>query len=122
MTPQSQPRDVLADSKIAPEAAAQSHAFHRDFVDEVKAAVARDHIVVVGMGWNPPVRRAKRLLKEAGLPFTSLDHGNYLRGYYRRLSIKLWAGFPTFPMVFVDGTLIGGARELGKMLSAGQLR
>ncbi len=116
------PRDILADDKMSPDAAAESHAFHRDFVDEVKAAVARDRIVVIGMGQNPVVRRAKKMLNEAKLPFTSIDHGNYLTGYRRRLAIKMWTGFPTFPQVFVEGTLIGGARELGKLLAAGNLK
>ena len=115
------PRDVLPDDKIAPAAARQIHRFHRDYVDEVKAAVARDHVVVVGMAQNPVVRRAKRALAAANIPFTSLDHGSYLSGYRRRLAIKLWTGFPTFPQVFVDGVLIGGNHELQLLLTAGQL-
>ena len=27
-------------------------------------------------------------------------------------TIKLWRGWPTFPIVFVDGKLIGGYKEL----------
>ncbi|MDP2341263.1 MAG: glutaredoxin [Deltaproteobacteria bacterium] len=116
------PRDVLPNDRVAPAAARQSHRFHRDFLEQVQAAVAKDHVVVVGMGQNPVVRRAKSALKAAGIAFTSVDHGNYLFGYRRRLAIKMWTGFPTFPQVFVDGVLIGGHHELKLMLTAGQLK
>ncbi len=116
------PRDVLSPVKVAAAAAVQIQAFHRDFVEQVQAAVARDHVVVVGMGQNPHVTRAKKALKAAHIPFTSIDHGNYVYGYHRRLAVKMWTGFPTFPQVFVDGVLIGGCRELLQMLSAGQVK
>lgn len=96
--------------------------FHRNIVDEVAATVARDRIVVVGMAQNPVVKRARKMLDEAGIKFTYLEYGSYLSKWKERLAIKLWAGFPTFPMVFVDGALIGGASELGPMLKEGLLR
>ena len=34
----------------------------------------------------------------------------------------MWSGWPTFPMVFVKGTLIGGADQLEKMVSGGELK
>jgi glutaredoxin-related protein len=115
------PRDVLPDARVAPAAARQTHRFHRDYLEQVQQAVSKDHVVVVGMGQNPVVRRAKQALKKAGIAFTSIDHGNYLFGYRRRLAIKMWTGFPTFPQVFVDGVLIGGHHELKLMLAAGKL-
>ncbi len=96
--------------------------FHKDYVDEVSAAVARDHIVVVGMAQNPVVKRAKSALAAEKIPFTSIDHGSYLSGYRRRLAIKLWSGYPTFPQVFVDGVLIGGANELIAGIAAGTIK
>ncbi len=95
---------------------------HRDVVDEVAAAVAKDHIVVVGMAQNPVVKKARKQLDTAGLPFTYLEYGSYFSQWKRRLAIKLWAGFPTFPMVFVDGTLIGGNSELEKLRADGKLK
>lgn len=115
-------RDVLPDARVAPAAARQRNAFHKDFVDEVKAAVGKDHIVVVGMGQNPVVKKAKRLLNEKGLAFTSIDHGSYLAGYRRRLAVKMWAGFPTFPMIFVDGVLIGGCSDMEDAMKAGTFK
>ena len=34
----------------------------------------------------------------------------------------MWAGYPTFPMVFVHGVFIGGNRETQKMLASGELQ
>jgi glutaredoxin-related protein len=34
----------------------------------------------------------------------------------------MWSGFPTFPMVFLDGTLEGGFSELEKLRDAGKLK
>ncbi len=114
-------RPVLAAEKISPEADAVVAAFHRGIVDEVAAAVARDRVVVVGMAQNPVVKKARQLLDAEGVKFTYLEYGSYLAKWKERLAIKLWAGFPTFPMVFVDGVLVGGHRELVKLKAAGKL-
>jgi glutaredoxin-related protein len=34
----------------------------------------------------------------------------------------MWAGWPTFPMVFVKGVLVGGASELEKLIASGELK
>jgi glutaredoxin-related protein len=96
--------------------------YHRNVVDEVAAAVARDRVVVVGMAQNPHVKEARKMLEGAGLEFTYLEYGSYLSKWKERLAIKLWAGFPTFPMVFVEGALIGGASELGPLLKEGKIK
>lgn len=115
-------RPVLAAEKISPEADAVVAAFHRDIVDEVAAAVARDPVVVVGMAQNPVVKKARQLLDAEGVKFTYLEYGSYVSMWKQRLAIKLWAGFPTFPMVFIDGVLVGGNRELVALKSAGKLK
>jgi glutaredoxin-related protein len=33
----------------------------------------------------------------------------------------LWTGWPTFPMVFVKGVLVGGADDLEKLINGGEL-
>jgi monothiol glutaredoxin len=33
-------------------------------------------------------------------------------GWKKRLAIKLWTGWPTFPQIFHKGVLIGGAKDL----------
>lgn len=91
--------------------------FHSDFVEEVGRAISEHAVVVVGMAQNPHVKKARVALEEAGIPFHYIGHGSYLGGWQRRLAIKLWAGFPTFPMVFVKGTLIGGASDVRAALA-----
>jgi glutaredoxin-related protein len=114
-------RPTLPADKVSPEASDIVSAFHRDVVDEVAAAVARDRIVVVGMAQNPFVKRARKQLESEGVKFTYLEYGSYFSKWKERLALKLWAGFPTFPMVFVDGTLVGGNSELEKLRAAGKL-
>lgn len=114
-------RPQLSPEKMAPEVHEIVSRFHRDVVDEVAAAIAKDHIVVVGMAQNPFVKKARKMLDDAGVRYTYLEYGSYLSKWKERLAIKLWAGFPTFPMVFVDGVLQGGASEVEKLRAAGKL-
>lgn len=95
--------------------------FHADTVREVRQAVLEHDIVVVGMGWNPHVRWARQVLRERGLEHHYIEIGNYATGWRSRLAVKLWAGWPTFPQVFVRGTLVGGNRRLRAALEDGTL-
>ncbi|MDO9021927.1 MAG: glutaredoxin domain-containing protein [Deltaproteobacteria bacterium] len=115
-------RPVLSADKVSTYADAVVAAFHRGIVDEVAAAVARDPVVVVGMAQNPVVKAARKLLDAEGVKYTYLEYGSYLSMWKQRLAIKLWAGFPTFPMVFIDGALIGGNSELVKLKADGKLK
>jgi len=114
-------RATLSADKVSPAARDIVAKLHRATVDEVAAAVEKDRIVVVGMAQNPHVKEARKLLQAAGIAFTYLEYGSYLSKWRQRLAIKLWAGFPTFPMVFIDGTLLGGASELRKLQKEGKL-
>jgi len=96
--------------------------FHRETVDEVRRTVERDPVVVVGMAQNPVVKKARRALDDAGISFTYLEYGSYLSEWKRRLAIKLWSGWPTFPQVYVRGVLLGGHDETAKALADGSLR
>jgi glutaredoxin-related protein len=112
----------LPEDRKTPRVQRKEAEFHATIVDEVRAAVERDAIVVVGMAQNPVVKKARQGLEEAGLPFTYLEYGSYLKAWKERLAIKLWSGWPTFPQVFVRGTLVGGNHEMRKMLADGSLR
>jgi glutaredoxin-related protein len=114
-------RPALTADKLTDSVHALVAGFHRDIVDEVAAAVARDHLVVVGMAQNPFVKKARKLLEARGVKFTYLEYGSYLGKWKERLAIKLWAGFPTFPMVFIDGVLQGGYSELVELDRRGAL-
>ena len=93
------------------EATERMHTFNAETVQQIRAAVEVHAVVVVGMGWNPHVARARRALDAAGVRYHYLGIGNYLSGWRRRLAVKLWSGWPTFPQVYVDRVLIGGADE-----------
>jgi glutaredoxin-related protein len=101
-------RNILDPNRISPAAAEKAALFHADVVKEVEAAVQRDAVVVVGMAQNPHVRNVRRALRDAGIEHTYLEYGSYFSGWKRRLAVKLWSGWPTFPQVFVRGRLIGG--------------
>jgi glutaredoxin len=114
-------RLTLSQDKVSPAIQEQVGQLHRDVVENVANTVARDKVVVVGMAQNPFVWRARRLLKAEGIPFTYIGYGSYFSKWQHRLAIKLWAGFPTFPMVFFDGVLMGGFTDLRALKEQGKL-
>jgi glutaredoxin-related protein len=116
------PRAVLDPSRIHPAIGERVATLHRSIVDEVEAAIAAHRVVVVGMKGNPHAKRARRLLGDAGVAFQGLEYGGYLGGWRRRNALKMWTGWPTFPMVFVKGDLIGGADELHALIASGELK
>ena len=116
------PRPLLSDSSRTPLVADKVAGFHADAVHKVQAAVNSDPVVVVGMAANPFVKKARAALEEAGVQFTYLEFGSYLKGWKERLALKLWSGWPTFPQVFVRGTLIGGNDELRAAIADGSLK
>lgn len=115
------PRNILPEAQIHPAVRDKIANWRTDIVAEVQAAVAANDIVVVGMKQNPAPRRARKALEAAGLAYRYLEYGSYLSGYRRRLPLKLWTGWPTFPMVFVKGVLVGGADDLVRLIEKGEL-
>lgn len=95
--------------------------FHADVVQTVAQAISNHQVVVVGMAQNPYVRRARKALQAAGVAHEYLEFGSYLAKWRERLAIKLWSGWPTFPQVFVGGTLVGGFAETQRALEDGTL-
>lgn len=92
-----------------------------DIVEEVERAIEANDVVVVGMAQNPFCKRARKALKAKGVEFAYLEYGSYLSQWRRRNALKMWTGWPTFPMVFVKGDLVGGAEELEKLIASGEL-
>ena len=115
------PRSILDEAKIHPAARAKVAAYGADILKEVQDAVAGNEIVVVGMRQNPFPKKARKLLDEAGLAYQYLEYGSYFGGWRQRLALKLWTGWPTLPMVFVKGVLVGGASDLEALLKSGEL-
>ncbi len=116
------PRAILDESLIHPAIREKIGNHEQSIVKEVQAAVAANAVVVVGMGMNPMPKKARGLLGEAAIPYKYLEYGNYLNTWRRRNALKMWTGWPTFPMVFVKGTLVGGADDLQKLIASGELK
>ncbi|MEQ1570788.1 MAG: glutaredoxin [Myxococcota bacterium] len=115
-------RPELSHPPVTPTAATRMTELHREVVDKVRAAVDRHPVVVVGMGWNVPVKRVRAALDEAAIPYEYVEIGNYAGKWRERLAVKLWSGWPTFPQVFVRGTLIGGNDESRAALADGSFQ
>jgi glutaredoxin-related protein len=114
-------RSILPAEKIHPAVRDKVASHGADILKEVRDAVAANEIVVVGMRQNPFPKKARKLLDEAGLAYKYLEYGSYLGQWRRRLALKMWTGWPTIPMVFVKGVLIGGASDLAKLIESGEL-
>jgi glutaredoxin-related protein len=114
-------RIVLDDTQVHPNVRETIANNHSDIVREVQAAVASNDVVVVGMAQNIFPKRARAALKARNIAFKYLEYGSYLSAWRRRTALKMWTGWPTFPMVFVKGTLIGGFKELQGLLESGEL-
>lgn len=115
------PRPILDEVHIHPAVREKIAGHGAAIIAEVQAAVAAHDIVVVGMAMNPFPRKARRLLAARGLAHHYLEYGSYLSDWRRRTALKLWTGWPTLPMIFVKGMLIGGASDLGRLIDSGEL-
>lgn len=114
-------RALLHESHVHPAIQNRLSSWHRPIVAEVQAAVAANDVVVVGMGINPFVKKARKTLDQAGIAFKYLEYGSYFSMWRERTALKMWTGWPTLPMVFVRGTLVGGATDLDKIIASGEL-
>jgi glutaredoxin-related protein len=115
------PRTILPESQIHPAVREKIANYRADVVKEVQAAVAANPIVVVGMRMNPFPGKARKALDAAGLAYEYLEYGSYLSEWRKRLVLKMWTGWPTFPMVFVKGVLVGGADDVARLMEKGEL-
>lgn len=116
------PRPILDEAHIHPAIREKIATHQQDIVREVQAATSAHAVVVVGMGQNPMPKKARKLLDAAAVPYHYLEYGNYLNTWRKRNALKLWTGWPTFPMVFVKGILVGGADNVEKLLASGELK
>lgn len=115
------PRAILEEARIHPAIRQTVAADNAEIVREVEAAIAGNDIVIVGMAMNPFPKRARAMLESAGHPYRYLEYGSYFKDWRRRGALKMWCGWPTFPMVFVKGALVGGAQDLGRLIKSKEL-
>src|SRR5512135_2760732 len=114
-------RSILDEAHIHPAIRDTIAGHHADIVREVQATIATQPVVVVGMAQNPFPKRVRKALDAQHIRYTYLEYGSYLNNWRRRNALKMWTGWPTFPMVFVRGVLIGGAEDLERLIASGEL-
>ena len=116
------PRPLLSETHIHTAIRAKISNWQSEIIGEVQAAVAAHAVVVVGMGMNPMPKRARKSLDAAGVAYHYMEYGNYLNTWRKRNALKMWTGWPTFPMVFVKGVLVGGATDVEALIASGELK
>ncbi len=114
-------RPILDELHIHPKVRQSVATYFQETVQEVQTTVAHQRVVVVGMAGNPSVKNARKLLNEQHRDFRYIEYGSYFNQWRRRNSLKMWTGWPTFPMVFVDGVLVGGYRDLKALADSSEL-
>jgi len=115
-------RAVFAQDRVHPAAAEKVGGYQTEIVARVRSLVEQQDVVVVGMTMNPFPGRARKLLDEQGVKYEYLGIGSYLSQWRVRLALKMWTGWPTFPMIFVKGTFVGGFSELQRLVESGELQ
>ena len=115
------PRQILDEIHIHPAVRERVATLNADIVREVQEAVAANAVVVVGMRQNPMPKHARKILDQDRIAYKYLEYGSYFSGWRRRTALKMWTGWPTFPMVFVKGVLVGGAADLARLHASGEL-
>jgi monothiol glutaredoxin len=111
-------RKVLDEQKIESRAAHVISGFHGDIVSEVEQAIQKHEWVLVGMAQNPFPKKARKLFQDKGIAFHEMAYGSYFSKWSERLALKIWSGWPTFPMIFHKGVLVGGYTDLEKYLAS----
>lgn len=115
-------RNVIDLDQVHASAQNEYTGFHSDIVKQVADAIAKEKVVVVGMKTNVPVKQARKALADAGIEYTYLEFGGYTSQWRQRLAIKMYTGWPTFPQVFINGRLVGGASNVKKLIQEGKLQ
>ena len=115
------PRQILANKNIHPAIQKTVTNNQADIVAEVQDAMTKNKVVVVGMAQNPAPKRARKTLNDLGIEYAYLEYGSYFNNWYRRNALKMWTGWPSFPMIFINGVLIGGANDLTALVDADKL-
>jgi glutaredoxin-related protein len=115
-------RHILDEQHLHPAIRPNVAGHHRDTVEAVQAAILDHRVVVIGMKGNPVVTKARNVLQAQNIDYTYLEYGSYLSQWRRRNALKMWSGWPTFPMIFVDGVLVGGYRDLQALIDSSELK
>lgn len=115
-------RKVLPVDRVSSELKTSLEKFHPDVVEKVEQEIQKNKVVVVGMRGNYFVKKAIKNLTHWNIPFQYLEFGSYFSQYNERVTLKMWTGFSTFPMIFINGVLIGGNSDLEAEKNKGTLQ
>jgi glutaredoxin-related protein len=115
------PRPILDEAHIHPAIRDTVASYKGEVVAQVQAAIAKNHVVVIGMRQNPFPKKARKLLDERKIAYEYLEFGSYFAEWKRRGVLRMWSGWPTFPMIFMGGVLIGGFADLARLDQSGEL-
>ncbi|MEO8655046.1 MAG: glutaredoxin domain-containing protein [Ramlibacter sp.] len=115
-------RPVLEEARIHPAIRTRVAEYRQEIIREVQAAAASNDVVVIGMAMNPFPRKARKALEAIGQPYRYLEYGSYFSEWRRRNALKMWTGWPTLPMIFIKGQLVGGANDLETLIASGEFR
>jgi glutaredoxin-related protein len=116
------PRPILDETHIHLAVRKKVASHQQEIVQKAIAAIKDNDIVVLGMAMNPFPKKACKALDKINQPYKYLEYGNYFNTWRERNALKMWTGWPTFPMVFVKGMLIGGASDLQALIENGEFK
>jgi len=105
-------RKVLSDDRVSGRIQKMMSEFHPEAIERVEQAISANKVVVVGMRGNYFVKKALRNLVRWNVAFEYCEFGSYFSQYNERVTLKMWSGYSTFPMIFVNGVLIGGNSDM----------
>jgi glutaredoxin len=105
-------RRILPSERVSPRIQNAIKNFHPLIVEQVENAIAKNAVVVVGNRGNYFVKKARKNLQKWNVAYEYLEFGSYFSFWNERQTLKAWTGFSTFPMIFVNGVLIGGNSDL----------
>ena len=109
-------RPLVPNEQVAPNAQRCQEQFHSEIIKEVDALRKSHEWLVVGMKMNPVVKNARKFMDEQGLKYHYVGYGSYFSMWKPRLALKMWVGWPTYPMIFHKGVLVGGFVDLKRYL------
>ena len=115
-------RPLLDESATHPAVRQRIAEHHLPAIHQVQKAIGLHPVVVVGLSGNPFVGKARKALAAAGVAHEYIEFGSYFSQWRLRNALKMWTGWPTYPMVFVRGTLVGGADDLRRLIDSGELQ
>lgn len=109
------PNDLHADFKD------QALNYNIDIVDVVAKTEPVNRLVAVGMRYNDAVYSARKALKKIGIEIAYLEYGSYTSNWPKRLALKMWIDGSTFPMVFANKQLVGGSKDVCRLIAEDRL-